>query len=259
MQEIKLGTTCPHCKEELIVKTAVPTNPLELAPNVRSAIEPVGSIYVYKISSEEIKQFITQKAQSYIPDVKIEVIPRYCEKKRRRDTEPHHSYASLRIAFSDKAVVQDSDLGWYGKLGESTDNVKVVPTLFTNIIQKYQYNRKEVDKWMNNYKILEELEEGLGMTEAYISDLRLYATPRRVQTTTNESWIIFSAAAENVIRDMLTEVESDKLIGNLVIQDVYPVSKEIVEFIVYVNPTEMVLKENPHVRQILLGEEKPKK
>lgn len=259
MQEIKLETKCPHCQRDMVVNAPIPSNPLELAPDVRSMIEPVGSIFVYKISSEQIKQFIIQKAQRYISDVKVEVVPRYCEKKRRRDTEPHHSYASLRIAFSDNVIEENGDLGWYGKIGESTENVRVISSLFKGIIQRYQYNRKDIDRWLKNYKTLEDLEEGLGMTEAYINDLRMYSTPRRVQTTSNESWIIFSAAAEEVIRDMLTEITANELIGKMMIQDVYPVSKEIVEFIVYVNPAEMVLKENPHVRQILLGEEKPKK
>lgn len=259
MKEKKLGVECPKCSEKLMIKSSIPDNPVELAPDVRGELRPVGSIYVYKFSSEDIKQFIMKKASKFVPDVKVEVVPRYCEKKRRRETDPHHSYASLRIALSEHAVEKKDDLGWYGKIGESTSNVRVVESLFKQIIQRYQYNRKEVEKWLKSYKNLEELEEGLGMTEAYINDLRMYSIPRRVQTTDKESWIIFSAAAENVIRDMLTDVTTDKLPGKMLIQDVYPISKEVVEFVVYVNPSEIVTKENPHVRQILLGEEKPRK
>lgn len=259
MQEMKLGANCPKCSEKLMVSASIPDNPIDLAPVVRGKITPVGSIYVYKFTSEDIKQFIAHKAAKFVPDVKVEVVPRYCEKKRRRETDPHHSYASLRIALSESAIEKKDDLGWYGKIGESTSNVRVIESLFKQIIQKYQYNRKEVEKWLKSYKNLEELEEGLGMTEAYINDLRMYSIPQRVQTTDKESWIIFSAAAENVIRDMLTDVNSNALPGKMLIQDVYPISKEVVEFIVYLNPSEIVAKENPHVRQILLGEEKPKK
>ena len=39
----------------------------------------------------------------------MEVVPRYCERKRRRDSEPHRSYASLRIAFSDSVVEKNED------------------------------------------------------------------------------------------------------------------------------------------------------
>lgn len=259
MQQITLGTQCPHCQKELVVGTSVPTSPMELAPEVRGKINPVGSIFVYRITSEEIKQFIIQKASKFVPDVKVEVVPRYCEKKRRRDTDPHRSYASLRIAFSENIIEKKDDLGWYGKIGESTGNVRVVESLFKEIILRYQYQRKEIEGWMKSYKNLEELEDGLGMTEAYINDIRMYSTPQRVQTTNKESWIIFSAAAENVIQDMLTDSSTNKLSGRIQIQDVYPINKEIVEFVVYVNPAEMKLRENPHVRQILMGEEKPKK
>lgn len=259
MQEIKLGNNCPHCGNKVVFGTSVPNNPLELAPEVRGKIKPAGSIFVYKISSEEIKAFITEKAKKYVPDVKVEVVPRYCEKKRRRNTEPHHSYASLRIAFSDNAIEKKEDLGWYGKIGESTGNVRVIESLFKEIIQRYQYNRKEIDSWMKSYKTLEELEDGLGMTEAYINDLRMYSTPQRVQTTDRESWIIFSAAAENVIKDMLTSQVTNRLPGRIQIQDVYPITKDIVEFCVYLNTSEVQMRENPHVRQILMGEEKPKK
>jgi hypothetical protein len=43
------------------------------------------------------------------------------------------------------------------------------------------------------------------------------------------------------------------------IMDVHPISNNIVEFVVYIHPDEVLVKENPHVRQILIGEEKPKK
>lgn len=259
MQEISRITQCPLCSKDISVSMNVPSNPLELAPAVYGEIAPIGSIYVYKISSEEIKNFIVKKAKCLVPDVKVEVAPRYCEKKRRRDTDPRHSYASLRIAFSDNVVEQSTDLGWYGKIGESTGNVHIIKSLFKEIIERYQYDRKKVDEWLKSYKTLEELEEGLGMTEAYIEDIRMYCSPRRVQTNTNESWIFFAAAAESVIQDMLTEVTTNKIAGRMHIQDVYPISKEVVEFIVYINPSEMRLRENPHVRQILMGEEKPKK
>jgi hypothetical protein len=57
----------------------------------------------------------------------------------------------------------------------------------------------------------------------------------------------------------LTDVNTGKVPGRIQINDIYPISKEIVEFVVYVHPAQMKTRENPHVRQILLGEEKPKK
>ena len=128
-----------------------------------------------------------------------------------------------------------------------------------NLINKYQYSRKKVESWLKDYKILEELEESFGMTEAYINDIYAYTVPRRIKTENKETWIIFAAAAESIIADMLTDKSTNMLPGTIRIKDAYPMSKDIVEFEVYIHPNQMEVKENPHVRQILLGEEKPKK
>ena len=226
---------------------------------MRSNIKPIGNITVYRISSEQIKQFITEKARQYVPDVRMTIVPRYCEKKRKNNNDPHRSYASLRIAFSENIIEKKQDLGWYGNIGETANNVKLQEGIMKGLINKYQYNRKEIEAWLKNYKTLEELEEGLGMTEAYIRDLHMYSVPQRIKANGDESWIIFAAAAENVIEDMLTDKNTGKVPGRIQIQDVYPISKDIVEFVIYVHPAQMKVRENPHVRQILLGEEKPKK
>lgn len=261
MKELSLKATCPDCHNQLMVKTNFPTDPLELSPDVRGAKDPDGCIWRYRITSDELKKFIVEKAKSFVPDIEVEVVPRYCEKKRRKQYEPHRSYASLRIAFSDKAIPKDGDLGWYGEIGENPENCKVVNTLFQGIIRKYRYDVKEVDNWLKSYKIMEELEDAFGMSEAYINDLKMYVIPKRIRTTDHDkkSYIIFSAAAENVIADYLTEVTTNKIAGKMKIVDVYPISQGVVEWEVHVDPTQYTVKENPHVRQILMGEEKPKK
>lgn len=257
---VTVKSECPNCGSHLEFDVTVPTvfSSSTDGPALRSKIKPTGSILVYKINSEEMKQFIIQKAKKLVPDSKVEVVPRYCEKKRRKDTDPHRSYASLRIAFSDDVIEQNKDLGWYGKIGEGGSNVRIVKSLFDEMIQRYQYNRKDIDKWLKSYKNLEELEEALGMTEAFINDIKEYSIPQRVKAGT-ESWVIFSAAAENVIYDMMSERGTDRIPGKIRIQDVYPISKDVVEWTIYMYPNEMDLKENPHVRQILMGEEKAKK
>ncbi len=256
---VNMSFTCPHCNKDVDLNANI--DPIQLAPTVRAVdqgVAPAGAIFVYKISSEQIKQFITTKAKLMIPDVKVEVVPKYCERKQRRPSDPHRSYASLRIAFSDHILEKKGDDGWYGKIGETNSNIQIVQSMFDNIIRRYRYDRKAIEGWLKSYKNLEELEEALGMTEKYINDLRLYSTPQRVSTANKESWIIFSAAAENVIMDMLSDPATGRPQGRVQIQDVYRISKDVVEFLIYVHPTEIKLKENPHVRQILLGEEKPK-
>ena len=248
---------CPHCNEAAEVSIDVKDE--DMAPDVRSKIRPAGSILAYRISSDDIKAFITEKAKTMIPDVKVEVVPVYCERRRRKDSDPHRSYASLRIAFSDNVLEHKDDAGWFGKIGETSDNLRFVSSLFQAIIKRYKFNAEAINGWLESYKVLEELEDAFGMTEKYINELKAYATPQRVMTTANEPWVIFAAAAEKVIEDMLSDPDTDKPIGRIQIQDVYMVSKDVVEFVVYVHPADMNLKENPHVRQILLGEEKAKR
>lgn len=257
MSEIRLTTQCPHCATQYEIGADI--SPIDLAPTVRGKIQPVANIQVYKLTSDEIKEFIIQKARKYCPDVKVEVVPRYCEKKKRSKFEPHRSYASLRIAFSENVIEKKNDFGWYGKIGESDDNIRFIPSMFHNIIKMYQYNPNDVNAWLKSYKTLEELEDSLGITEAFINDLRMYVKPQRIKSTDKSNWIIFAAAAENVIRDILTDVETNAVDGRIEIRDIYPISKDNVEFLIYVHPSQMDYKENPHVRQILLGEEKPKK
>ncbi len=257
MGTIQLEGTCPHCQKT--VKMGANVDATVLAPNVHAKLKPAGSVYVYKISTDDMKTFITQKAKKYCPDVKVDLIPRYCEKKRRHKSEPHRAYASLRIAFSEHILEKKSDLGWFGKIGESSENLKIQPSMFQNLFQMYRYDTKAIEAWLSSYKNLEELEEALGINEDYIKELKMYAKPQRVFTENKEPWIIFSAAAENVIADMLTDVQTQRPAGRLEIRDIYPISKDNVEFLVYVHPQEIQMTENPHVRQILTGEEKPKK
>lgn len=258
MAKPELLFNCPACGKEVTVHAEMTAT--DLAPTVRCKMRPSANVYVYKITSEDIKQFIIDKANKLVPGIKVDVVPRYCERKRQRKNEPHRSYASLRIAFSDDALEKRQDDGWYGTIGDTNSNVRIVKSLFDNLITKYQYNRKEVDAWLKSYKTLEELEEALGMTDAYINDLRNFCVPQRIVTQPGTPpWIIFSAAAENVIEDMLSDVETGKPEGRIRIQDVYQVSRDSVEFIVHVQPGDMQMRENPHVRSILMGEEKVKK
>ncbi|MCM1215420.1 MAG: hypothetical protein NC548_12985 [Lachnospiraceae bacterium] len=259
MAEHKIQFTCPSCGENGILSVDLPTTSTPDKPNVRSRISPIGNILVYRITSEEIKQFIIHKARKYVPDAKIEVVTCYSEKKNQKKNEPHRSYASLRVAFSENVVEQKDENGWFGKIGDNNNRVRVVKGLFENLIQMYKFDIKDIDKWLSSYKTLEELEELFGLTETDIKDMRAYANPRRVPTRGGEQWIIFQAAANKVIRDMLTDSKTNKQIGRIQIQDVRAISKDICEFIVYVHPEDMKLQENIHVRQLMLGEEKPKK
>jgi len=257
MGSIQIESKCPSCGENLTFNANVDES--ALAPNVHAKIRPSGSVLVYKITTDMMKAFITQKAKKYCPEVKVDLIPKYCEKKRRHKSEPHRAYASLRIAFSEHVVEKKDDMGWFGKIGESSENLRIQPAMFQNLFQMYRYDPRNIDAWLKSYKNLEELEDAFGITEDYINELKMYAKPQRIFTQNKEPWIIFSAAAENVIADMLTSVSTQKLIGRIEIRDIYTISDDNVEFLIYVHPQDIQMTENSHVRQILTGGEKPKK
>lgn len=261
MQEVRVEATCPKCDEHLAIGVEYPSDPLELSPDVRGGKDPDGCIWKYRITSDELKHFITEKAKSYVPDVEVECIPRYCEKKKRKDYDPHRSYASLRIAFTDHILEKGADMGWFGELGRDDNDCRIINSLLNGIIRKYGFDRKKVDSWLKSYKVMEDLEDAFGMTEVYIRDLASYTTPKRVVANDNSKThiIIFSAAAENIIADYLTEVNSGKLPGKMSIVDVYPISQGVVEWVVHVDPSQHITKENPYVRQLLMGETKAKK
>lgn len=252
MSEVLLGAACPNCNTDFKLKVESE----ELYPEVRSLIKPIGNILVYKITSEEMKVFVSQKAKFFKEDVKVELTPRYCERKK---SDPHSGYASLRIAFSSDAIERKGKGDWYEKIGEDTNRIRVVDEIYTELIKRYQYDRKELDRILGNYENLEKVENQFGMTEAFIEDIKLYSIPRRLPTINNESWIMVAARADLVIADMLEEIETDKLRGHVEIHDVYSVSKDVVEFIVYLHPIEVKSEDNPYIRKIMTGDIKIKR
>lgn len=262
-KDVVLQVTCPTCNDCIDVSTKFSADPLLLVPPVRGEIYPVEDIVVYKFTSEDLKKFIIKKTHLFVPTAKVEVVPLYCERKRQKRGEPHHSYASLRIAFSTDIVKKNKDMGWYGEIGESS-NPRIVKELYNDMIMRYRYDRDKVDAWLKSYKILEELEEGFGMTEAYINEIEKYLTPKRVKVESadkqkTEQWIFFSAMTEKVIYDFLSDPETDMPHGKVKIQEIYPIMKGVVQFVVYVYPHETDNTENPMVRKIMMGEEKPKR
>lgn len=253
--EATLHEVCPKCKQkfDMVISNK------DLYPLVRSKIEPIGDILVYRISTDEMRAFLIKKSkffkERYDQDIKIELSSRYCEVK---DSSPHRSYGSLRIALSEGAVAGNNS-DWYTKIGEDERKIMFTKEVFVGLVKKYQYDRKGLDDLLSNYKQLEDIENKLGATETFIEDIRYYTPPRRIKSNDGKSWIIFAARAENVIRNMLEDPNTGTVKGDIEIHDVYRISKDVLEFIVYVHQNKMKTEENPYVRQILMGDIKPKK
>ena len=265
----ELETTCPNCHAtfkstyELEVEAPVlpaPESTAEAIPETRAKLEPDSQIFVYKITSEQIKQFIIDKTKCLCPDVKVEVAPVYIERKSRNDSNKRIAYASIRIAFSDKVIDHGREYGYYGRLGESEENTRMIRSMFTDIYQKYHFSSEELDVYLNSYKNMEALEENFGISEEYLRDLRRFANPSKMKDANGDWWVFFSGSAEKIITDMLAKpVEnSAKYSGRISIEDVFQVSKDNVEFLVYLYPDTDV-PEDPRVRQILLKQGHNKK
>lgn len=251
--KVRIKTTCTNCQSP--GECIVDLEPIQLAPVTRCNIPPVANVFEYRITSDQIERFLIDKAREFKIDVKIKVAPRYTESKRRKKGD-HGAYASLRIAFSEGVIERGADNGWFGKIGDN-GNIRVIPSIFKEFINKYKYDRDDLKKIKNNYKLLEELEEGLGINESYLENLIEFANPRVINSTNDEPWVFIAAAAEKVIADMLTVAETNQMPGRIEIRDVVQISKESVMYIVNVHPGREV-KEDPSVRRILLGEEKVK-
>ena len=260
MSKVQLQATCTKCGEKLLISADIDNSLND--PNLRCGLKPASTIRKYVISSELIKKYLIKKAQKYVPDVKMEVVPRYIEVKKPKRFEPHKSYASFRIAFSE-AIIENTggDDSWFYKIGTDESNVRIEKSMFSAFIKKYGYNSESLNEWTKSYKTLEELEEAFGITEQYLNDIKMYAHPKRIMDQAKNRWIIFSAAAENIIKDMFTDPDTNKEAGRIEINDIRMISKDIVEFTVYLHPeeNEMADVNSAVVRSILLGEEKPKK
>lgn len=258
METINISTKCVKCGEDLVVKVNPSAiDPLLLAPDIRGNVRPTSLPYRYVISSEEIKRFIIDKVHMYSPNTKLEISVKYCEKKRRKDREPHRSYATFLIAFSHHVIKDYKENGWFERLGEENGRAFIIKELYVNLINKWAYDPKQIDEWRKSYKKLELLEEGLGMTESFINEIKEFSVPKSTRPTANEeSWVFFMASPEKILMDFFTNPESNSIIGKLDVNDIVQISKDIVEYHITLDPYNVAVKENPHVRQILNGEAK---
>ena len=260
---------CPSCHQEFSMEVPI--------PEVRSGLAPIGNILVYKTNTEMIKQYLTEKLQSFEKNAKLEIVVKYCEKtdtyekkkkQQFRRKGKHQGYASMIIMFSEE-ILDKKNSGFYEKLGYSSGSPNIVKTVKAEFIKKFQYDRKELDNILGDYRYLEKLEDEFGMTEAFIEDIRDYSIPIIVPTPDKESWILFSARPEAIIYDMLenpepykwiknpdggTDIGITKVDGEIEIYEVCPISKGVVEYVIYVHPENMKSnKGNPLIYNMIKG------
>lgn len=214
----------------------------------RANISANGQIDVYKITSDQMKTFIAAKAAAMQPGTKVEMTVDYWEKRK---SIPHRSYAMLKIAMSDDVIEKQFDDSWIIKVVDSTSDIKFVKKIWDFIVKQYGYDRKDLEDSLDDYRKLDLLEESFGLTEDQIKQIIYYSTPRRMKTGSKESWIVFAARPDAVIRNMLTDPSTNKVEGRMEIVSIVPITKDTVEYTVYVHVNETESNENPEVRKLL--------
>lgn len=236
----RLAVDCIYCSQKMEVD--IPD-----APVVRSEIKPVGLINVYRISSEAIKQFLINKAKCYQPDVMIETHMRFISRKKTGK-----GYAAMRIAFSEHAIERKGDSGFFDRIQEEGTEVRFIDSIFKMMVRRYVYNKKAVEQYLNDYKLLEDLEEKFGIDEKFLNETRQFTVPRRIPVPgTNQSWVFFEARPEEIIRDMLEDPDYNVTEGKIVIENVIKVNDNLYEYIVHVHANELEQTTNPEVRRML--------
>ena len=241
--------TCANCNKQYVLETT--------GPPVRSLMEPLGEILIYRITSDDMRIFLTELINVYAPGTLLELVPYYCQKqKAKRDKNSNvreGGYASLRLAFSEHILERPRNKTFYTKMGESQATPKFIESVLSNFIRKFEYSKKMLDELIDDYRAQEELENRYGMTQADLRNIRDFAKPVPMPTINGDNWIIFQARPELIIKCMLENPDTGEVDGAIDISDrVYPVSKGVVEFIVHVHPEETSAVGNPLVREMMM-------
>lgn len=250
--EIKFEFNCPKCGTAAAVSATI--DPISCAPDVRAALKPVGAAYIYQITSDQIENFIQQKARQFSPDIKVVCTPITTkEPKNPSARKDRKRYAFIKVAFSDAALEQKNG-SWYEKIAES--NIRLIPDLFATVVAKYKYDRDTVSKWLKDYRFMEYLEAFFGITGDLLEEIKDGCIPKMLNGNDGSRWIYFAAAPEKVLMDMLSEVKKDSPVGRMEIVNTTVIAKGQIAYTVNVYPNEMPVSENAHVRSILMGDQK---
>ena len=213
----------------------------------RMNLKPKATIKVFTISSEMIKTFIQQKAKFYVPDAATSVSIFCSDSKRGNDKK---RYASARITFTDAVTTaKTEDKTWFDNIG-GNGNVHFIDQVYVNIVKRYMYDKTEINNIRRNYKKMSHFEDDLGITEEFLDNIRMYATPKRIDTGSRNSLIVFSARVEPIIEDILSDPETGKLDGSIEIKEVYE-NREVVYFTIYVHPKMHKNEINPYVKELV--------
>jgi hypothetical protein len=231
--KINFKTVCPKCQTKLSLDPNL--EDVLPSPKLRSGHKPTSELLVYRESTETIRQFLIDKCRAYAPDVNIQLITRYSEKKSRKANEPHVSYAYFILCMTaNEALAEESD-DMYIRLGsEGRNNLSFISEIKKHIIDKYSWDYRWVHDTLNSYKDVEKLENQLGITPTMLAEIGKFCDPSIIKSN-NVAWVEVAISAEKVLNDMFMDMSTQKTIQYKII-DTRLISETNVEYLIHVDP-----------------------
>lgn len=272
VDKITVTTVCDSCNKQLDLEVPISADVLDikasdigldnLAPDLEAGwLKPKEEILVYKVNTKDIEKYLTIKSKIVDPNIKLIVDSTYISREKRFSGKANHAYSSLQLTFSTNAIKSNKyGEGWPYEYEYDNGRVILIDSLMDNIIRRYSYNRKELIELTKPKKFDKryDLEQKLSIDDKYLKQLIHFSIPRVVEnTTTGNKVVIVVLSPELVLKDMFREMgKNHKSSGLIDIKSVNFISEGIVEYLIHLYPGKSELRENPHVRQILLGERK---
>jgi hypothetical protein len=242
------AAVCPSCGNKFNISPE--------DPQTRAMLTPVEIIRTYRITTDEIQEFLKQKIAIYkkadnkLDEAKLLLVPMYTEQTKKN--KPHQAYCASLISFSEH-VLDRKNNSFYSRIGESGDSPRFVESVYNEFIKRYQFDIKDLDNRLNNYKKMEDLEERFGMSEKFLQQLQYYARPRRADPSrgTKTEWVVFAAVTKKIIEDMLSNSKNE-VDGVVEIHNIRKINDHNIEFTVYVHQGDVKLTENPLARELIM-------
>lgn len=202
----------------------------------RAKRSPDSIIEEYRITTEEIERFIAAKAFHYKEGLKIKLAPELWERKGNQGNG--RKYAMLKLTLSDAALEQfGQETSIVRQMIAENSNVRFVTEVWEAIIKKYSFNRQQLESIRKSYKTMDRLEDTLGINEDNLKRLIAFSQPRMVNVG-NEKWIILAIRPEAVIEDMLSDINSGKINGQIEIVNITSITKDNVEYQIHLHTGE---------------------
>lgn len=197
--------------------------------------KPDGIIEEYRITTDDIRGFISTKCAHFKDGVSAILSTTLWDRSRKNSLNSNKKYVLTMLALSDLALEQgNSETPAFVKdIFLNNTSIKFIDKIWVPIIKKYSYDRKELMDIRKSDKMLDKLEDTLGITEDQLKELIKLSRPH-IQEINGDKWVILAIRPEAVIYDMLSSPQSQKIDGRMVISNIIPITKDRVEFVVHI-------------------------